>query len=82
VADYLDNAVRKIPAGGGSITVLGSGFSLPEGVAVDAAGNVYVADAGNSAVKIIPVGGGSPVVIGSGFSSPAGWPSMRLAMFM
>src|ERR1700733_13602862 len=30
---------------------IGSGFSSPKGVAVDAAGNIYVADAGNSTVK-------------------------------
>src|ERR1700685_3479349 len=30
---------------------LGSGFSLPTGLAVDASGNLYVADAGNNAVK-------------------------------
>jgi hypothetical protein len=37
----------------GTVSVLGSGFSQPHGVAVDAAGNVIVADTGNSAVKII-----------------------------
>jgi len=51
---------------------IGSGFSNPFGVAIDASGNVYVADAGNSAVKKIPVGGGAPVSIGSGFDYPTG----------
>jgi gliding motility-associated-like protein len=41
-------------------------------VAVDAAGNVYVADNGNGLVKMVPVGGGSPATIGSGFSQPNG----------
>jgi len=51
---------------------VGSGFSNPAAVAVDAAGNVYAADAGNGAVKKIPAGGGSSVSIGSGFSYPTG----------
>jgi gliding motility-associated-like protein len=70
VADEVNNAVKKIPAGNGTPVTLGSGFSDPTGVAVDAAGNVYVADAGNTAVKEIPVGGGAPVVLGSGFIAP------------
>ena len=39
-----------------STVTLGSGFSVPPGVAVDAAGNVYVADLGNGAIKKIPAG--------------------------
>ena len=35
------------------MTTLGGGFNYPQGVAVDGAGNVYVADLGNSAVKEI-----------------------------
>ena len=35
---------------------LGGAFSTPSGVAVDAGGNVYVADTGNSLVKEIPAG--------------------------
>jgi len=51
-------------------TTLGSGFSSPYGVAVDTAGNVYVADNGNHMVKKIPVAGGTPVILGSGFNGP------------
>jgi hypothetical protein len=51
------------------VTVLGSGFYDPRGVAVDAAGNVFVGDGGN-AVKISPAGTVS--VLGSGFNSPRG----------
>jgi predicted outer membrane repeat protein len=54
---------------------LGSGFSRPYGVAVDGAGNVYVADTYNSAVKEIPYSSGvygTPVTLGSGFSRPYG----------
>jgi gliding motility-associated-like protein len=57
----------------GAITLtLGSGFSKPTGVAVDAAGNVFVTDYGNHSVKEIPAGGGAPITIGSGFISPNG----------
>jgi len=58
--------------------ILGSGFNTPGGVAVDAAGNVYVADYGNRSVKeLVAVGGSipsSPTIrtLGSGFSLPRG----------
>ena len=45
--------MREILAAGGYTTVntLGGGFDNPFGVAVDASGNVYVADDNNSLVK-------------------------------
>ena len=52
------------------ISTLGSGFHLPTGVAVDVAGNVYVADVGTKTVaKIV---GNMVTTIGSGFKSPVG----------
>jgi len=70
VADTGNHTVRKIAAGtvttfaglaGNSGSVDGTGstarFSGPEGVAVDPAGNVYVADPGNHTIrKITPAG--------------------------
>ena len=72
VADAGNNAIKMIPAGGGTTVNLGSGFNHPMGVALDAAGNVYVADSGNNAIKKIPAGGGTPISLGSGFNEPFG----------
>lgn len=68
VADTGNNAVKEMPlsclvstaAAGKSApcatTTLGGGFSGPTGVALDASGNIYVADYGNGAVKVMPAG--------------------------
>ncbi len=57
------------------ITTLGGGFSVPWGVAVDASGNVYVADEAVGAVKEMPAGCASAscvTTLGGGFASPTG----------
>jgi len=70
VADRGNHQIRKITPAGIVTTLAGSGqvgnaegpglsaqFSSPSGVAVDAAGNVYVADMGNNKIrKITPAG--------------------------
>ena len=61
-----------IPANGGAVITLGSGFLHPDGVAVDAAGNVYVADTGDNAVKEILAGTNTVITLGSGFLVPEG----------
>jgi sugar lactone lactonase YvrE len=76
-----------VPAGASASAAvpLGSGLKAPNGVAVDGAGNVYVADTGNSQIVEIPVVNGalstsaqttlissSTVVAGSALSNPAG----------
>ena len=55
-------------------STLGSGFSAPQGVAADGAGNVFVADTANNAVKEILASGGYTAtrLLGSGFSAPQG----------
>jgi hypothetical protein len=94
VADHGNNAVYEIVAGSNgnppgvvnsssAINRVGSGFSGPYGVAVDASGDVFVANDGNNAVyEIVAGSNGNPAgvvsasstvnPIGSGFTSPTG----------
>jgi hypothetical protein len=75
-------ARAQISFAGTRPVTLGSGFSLPYGVAVDAAGNVFVADPGRATSaadvkEIVAVNGSIPAnptinVLGSGFSGPSG----------
>jgi secreted PhoX family phosphatase len=66
VADAGNNLIRKITSGGVVTTFAGSGspgstngtgttssFLCPTGVAIDASGNVYVADMGNDLIRKI-----------------------------
>jgi sugar lactone lactonase YvrE len=71
VADRSNNVIRKITAAGAVSTLAGyygypglanatgtlAQFNNPQGVAVDAAGNVYVADLQNFAIRKITPGG-------------------------
>jgi uncharacterized protein (TIGR03437 family) len=68
IADTFNNRIRKVSngtittvAGGG--TAFGDGgpatsaqLSFPQGVAVDSAGNLYIADTGNSRIRIVSNG--------------------------
>jgi sugar lactone lactonase YvrE len=56
----------------GAVTAIGSGLKTPKSVALDAAGNQFIADAGNDTVWEIAAGGGNPVAIGSSLSVPDG----------
>jgi len=70
VADYGNNLIRKITSAGLVSTLAGSGtqgsangsgvlasFTRPAGVAVDASGNLYIADSGNNLIReITPAG--------------------------
>ena len=79
IADLGNNLIRKINVNGIVSTLAGSGavgaangpgiyasFSAPNGVAVDAAGNVYVADYGNNLIRKITPEGGVTTLAGSG----------------
>ncbi len=69
VADFASGAVKKIPADGGAVQTLGSGFGSLFSIAADAAGDVFFADPNSGAVKEIPAGGGAIQTLGAGFSS-------------
>jgi len=79
VADYGNNQVRKISSAGVVTTLAGKDsagaangidtaatFNQPTGVAVDAAGNVYVADEGNNLIRKISPAGMVSTFAGSG----------------
>src|SRR5208337_3955631 len=65
VADAGNNTIRKVTSGGVVTTLAGNAgqsgsadgtnntalFNFPRGVAVDSAGNVYVADSGNNTIR-------------------------------
>lgn len=72
VADTRNNVIRRVAADGIAQTLVGSGpaglagdggpaadalLSGPAGVAVDAAGNLYIADAGNGSVRRVSTDG-------------------------
>jgi len=79
VADLDNHCIRKIEASGMVSTLAGNGnsgdvdgvptlaqFSLPSGVAVDGAGNVYVADSFNNRIRKINTSGVVSTFAGSG----------------
>ena len=88
IADTLDHAVRKVTPDGVITTLAGTGnpgysgdggpanrarLNQPRGVAVDAAGNVYVADTGNNQVRRIDaLGTITTVDTGGALSDPRG----------
>ncbi|HVV55633.1 MAG TPA: NHL repeat-containing protein [Mucilaginibacter sp.] len=80
VADYGNDLIRMISPAGVVSTIAGKSgvpgnadgidtaarFDLPEGLAVDAAGNIYVADNGNNTIRKIAPGGTVTTLAGTG----------------
>ena len=56
----------------GTAAAIGSGFTAPAGVAVDRAGNVFIADSSANAVYELVGGTGTPVSVGTGLLAPTG----------
>jgi len=94
VADFVNNLVRKITAAGVVTTLAGSGtagntngtgvaasFNGPRGVAVDAAGNVYVADANNNLVRQITAAGVVTTLAGTGAAGNVSGPANASSFF-
>lgn len=87
IADYYNNRIRKVDTSGTITTVAGTGtqgyngdgipattaqLSLPAAVAVDAAGNIYIADTWNNRIRKIDTSGTISTIAGTGFAGVLG----------
>ena len=89
VADWYNHRIRKVDAAGAIITVAGDGtegfggdggvptkaqLNYPTGVALDAAGNLYIADAGNDRIRRVTF---LPSISAGGIALATGTPVVR-----
>src|SRR5882762_2682112 len=94
VADYGNNQIRKITPERLVSTLAGSGnqgqinatgllasFNQPTGIAVDAAGNVYVGDAGNNRIRLVTPAGVVTTLAGSDSTGYTDGPGVTAAFF-
>jgi uncharacterized protein (TIGR03437 family) len=87
IADFGNSRVRKVSAGGAIATVAGNGsfgysgdggpavntqLNGPQGVAVDAAGDLYIADTENNLIREVTPGGLIASVAGNGLAGYSG----------
>ena len=71
VADYNNNAIKRMDADGSNIITLSSAFNGPIGVAVHD-GKIVVADYNNNAIKRMDADGSNIITLGNGFNRPSG----------
>ncbi|MGH2711770.1 MAG: hypothetical protein ACRDH9_11280 [Actinomycetota bacterium] len=87
IADTNNHRIRKVTPGGTITTVAGNGMSgfsgdggpatsarlrFPEGVWVDTAGNIFIADEGNQRVRKVDTAGNISTIAGTGTAGFAG----------
>lgn len=87
IADTKNSAVRKVAPNGVISTVAGNGpagysgdggpatsaaLDGPQGLAVDAAGNLYIADSGNNRVRVVAPNGTISTFAGTGLATYSG----------
>jgi uncharacterized protein (TIGR03437 family) len=86
VVDQLNNRIRKIASNGTITTVVGTGLpgyagdggpataaqlKVPSGIALDSAGNMYIADEGNAVVRRVTAQGLITTIAGNGTLTPS-----------
>ena len=86
-SDFNNSRIRKVSTGGTITTVAGNGNSgysgdgapatsaeinLPQGVAVDSAGNLYIADTGNNVIRLVGANGLISTLAGNGLIGYSG----------
>ncbi|MFI5096581.1 MAG: NHL repeat-containing protein [Candidatus Acidiferrales bacterium] len=87
IADYYNNRIRKVDTSGTITTVAGTGtqgyngdgipastaqLNFPSAVAVDASGNIYIADTWNNLIRKIDTSGMISTIAGTGFPGVLG----------
>ena len=87
IADTANSSIRKVSPAGTIFAVAGTGISgysgdggaaasaqlnLPNGVAVDSAGNLYIADSNNHRIRKVSIDGIMTTVAGTGFAGYSG----------
>ena len=87
IADYYNQRVRRVSPNGVIITVAGNGvaghsgdsgpatsaqLNSPQGVAVDSAGNLYIADSGNQRIRRVSANGTITTAAGTGTAGYSG----------